>query len=69
MSITGTRTCVDLDLTRDEARWIAVSAARLDRRPFRRRANADDVLDMVRYLRIVQPVSYTHLTLPTICSV
>jgi uncharacterized protein YcaQ len=54
MSKPGTRNCVDLELTRDEARWIAVTAARLDRRPFRRRANAADVLDMVRYLRIVQ---------------
>ncbi len=54
MPQTGNRATVDVALTRDEARWIAVTAARLARRPFRRRATASDVLDMVRYLRIVQ---------------
>jgi uncharacterized protein len=45
---------VEFALSRDEARWIAVTANRLDRRPFRRQATAADVLEMIRYLRIVQ---------------
>lgn len=60
-------TTVEMQLSRDEARWLAVIANRLDRRPFRRRATSDDVLEMIRYLRIVQldtisVISRTHET-------
>lgn len=43
-----------LPVSRDEARWIAVSAAGLARRPFRRRPTADDLLQTVRELGMVQ---------------
>ena len=43
-----------LPVSRDEARWLAVSAAGLARRPFRRRATADDMLQVIRDLGMVQ---------------
>ena len=45
---------VVLPVSRDEARWIAVSAAGLARRPFRRRATAADLLETIRALGMVQ---------------
>lgn len=41
-------------LTRDEARWLAVTASGLDRRPFRRKPAASDLLDTIRKLGSVQ---------------
>ncbi len=43
-----------MNLSRDEARWVAVHAAGLARRPFRRRASADDLLETIRALGMVQ---------------
>ncbi|HYJ12539.1 MAG TPA: crosslink repair DNA glycosylase YcaQ family protein, partial [Thermomicrobiales bacterium] len=43
-----------LPLSRDEARWIAVSSAGLARRPFRRRATSADLLHTIRHLGMVQ---------------
>lgn len=43
-----------LALTRDEARWLAVIAQRLDRRSLRRRPTRMDILDTVRHLGTVQ---------------
>lgn len=41
-------------LTRDEARWLAVIATGLDRRPFRRKPTANDILETIRKLGSVQ---------------
>src|SRR5680860_1066531 len=41
-------------LSRDEARWLAVTASGLDRRPFRRKPTALDILDTIRKLGSVQ---------------
>ena len=43
-----------LKLSRDEARWIAVAAQGLDRRPFRRRATKADILATIRAIGCVQ---------------
>jgi uncharacterized protein YcaQ len=43
-----------LALARDEARWLAVIAQRLDRRPFRRRPTAADILDTFEHLGTIQ---------------
>ena len=56
-----------LTLTRDEARWIAVAAQGLDRRPFRRRATKADLLATIRAIGCVQldtisVISRTHET-------
>jgi len=45
---------VEFELSRDEARWLAVIAAGLDRRPFRRKATAADILATIRKLGMVQ---------------
>lgn len=42
------------ELTMHEARWIAVIASGLDRRPFRRKPTRADILDVVRRLGCVQ---------------
>jgi uncharacterized protein YcaQ len=41
-------------LSRDEARWLAVIASGLDRRPFRRKPNREDILETIRKLGSVQ---------------
>lgn len=41
-------------LTRTEAQWLAVTAQGLDRRPFRRRPNKDEILETIRRLGCVQ---------------
>lgn len=41
-------------VTRDEARWLAVVAQGLDRRPFRRRPTKGELLDTIRRLGCVQ---------------
>jgi uncharacterized protein YcaQ len=43
-----------LPISRDEARWIAVTSAGLARRPFRRRATTADLLQTIRDLAMVQ---------------
>lgn len=43
-----------LALTRKEAQWMAVIASGLDRRPFRRRVTAEDILATIRRLGSVQ---------------
>jgi uncharacterized protein len=43
-----------LALTRDEARWLAVIAQRLDRRPFRRRPTRADILGTFEHLGTIQ---------------
>ncbi|MGB3329683.1 MAG: crosslink repair DNA glycosylase YcaQ family protein [Thermomicrobiales bacterium] len=43
-----------LSLSRDEARWIAVAAQGLDRRPFRRRPTKADLLATIRAIEYVQ---------------
>lgn len=45
---------VEYQLTREEARALAVIATGLDRRPFRRRPTAHDILEMIRKLGSVQ---------------
>ncbi len=50
----GTETTTGIALTRPEARWLAVAAQRLDRRPFRRRASKADLLAMITTLGCVQ---------------
>ncbi len=45
---------VDVALSRDEARWLAVIASGLDRRPFRRRITEKDILATIRRLGSVQ---------------
>jgi uncharacterized protein YcaQ len=57
----------DFLLSRDEARWLAVTASGLARRPFRRRPTADDLLATIRSLGMVQldtisVISRTHET-------
>ncbi len=47
-------THVELALSRDEARWLAVIASGLDRRPNRRKPTASDILETVRKLGSVQ---------------
>jgi uncharacterized protein YcaQ len=54
-------------LSRDEARWLAVIASGLDRRPFRRKPTADDLLATIKSLGMVQldtisVISRTHET-------
>lgn len=54
-------------LSRDEARWLAVTASGLARRPFRRKPTADDLLATIRALGMVQldtisVISRTHET-------
>ncbi len=41
-------------LTQDEARWLAVTAQGLDRRPFRRRPTKQEILDTIRRIGCVQ---------------
>lgn len=43
-----------MTLSRDEARWIAVAAQGLDRRPFRRRPTKADILATIRAIGCVQ---------------
>lgn len=43
-----------MKLTRAEARALAVTASRLDRRPFRRAVRRDDILGMFRHLGTIQ---------------
>ena len=43
-----------IELSRDEARWLAVTASGLDRRPFRRRVTAQDILATIQRLGSVQ---------------
>lgn len=57
----------DLVLSRDEARWLAVIAQGLDRRPFRRRPTKTELLETIRRLGCVQldtisVISRTHET-------
>jgi uncharacterized protein YcaQ len=47
-------TRVEMELSRDEARWLAVIAAGLDRRPFRRRPTSADIMATIRQLGYVQ---------------
>ena len=47
-------TSTALPLSRNEARWLAVIASGLDRRPFRRKATAADILETIRKLGMVQ---------------
>jgi len=47
-------TATALPLSRNEARWLAVIATGLDRRRFRRKVTADDVLETIRTLGMVQ---------------
>ncbi len=47
-------TSAEYQLTRYEARSLAVIATGLDRRPFRRKPTANDILDTIRKLGIVQ---------------
>lgn len=47
-------TAIELMLSRDEARWLAVTASGLDRRPFRRKPTALDILNTIRKLGSVQ---------------
>lgn len=44
----------EMNVSRDEARWIAVHAAGLARRPFRRRATSAELYQVVRDLGMVQ---------------
>ncbi len=45
---------VEMMLSRDEARWLAVTASGLDRRPFRRKPTAHDLLETIRRLGSIQ---------------
>ncbi len=45
---------VEIELSRDEARWLAVIASGLDRRPSRRRVTGEDILATIRRLGSVQ---------------
>jgi len=47
-------TNVPVSLSRDEARWLAVSASGLDRRPFRRRPTKNEILATIERLGSVQ---------------
>lgn len=45
---------ITVHLTKREAQWLAVIAAGLDRRPFRRRVTAEDILATIRHLGSIQ---------------
>eukprot|EP00975_Prorocentrum_lima_P013695 2913422-Prorocentrum_lima.AAC.1 len=59
-SLVGSEMCI-----RDSVNWVSGNTKRGGARVFKQVGHGQCILELVW----LQPVSYTHLTLPTICSV